>query len=367
MQRPTQPAVVHTSAQCKAPNPQGAITNITARRHTRLRKFTKFTSLASVCALIAHAILSSSIASAEPDPLQNFSPRTIWEYARQPGLRQAERALHNGQRHLLHAQIGQYLLRNSYLRPPRPEFNIRRDLLQARAQFEFATRHAPQLTRAWTGLAETLDALGEYTQAESAIEQALTQLPDGPERAEALFHQGVLLTRLHRFAEARQAYLQSALATTDLRAQGVALCNLAETNVYLGELDRAIEMYHQCIDRRPTEADGWWGLASAHDRAGHQADAQYAAEQALLIDPDLTELTRDGVFYVPDYDVHYYLALGREAQGRISEAIDEWHTYLALGGSQGPWAHRAREHLARLEATQQPARNTPRRHHHQAR
>jgi tetratricopeptide (TPR) repeat protein len=303
-------------------------------------------------------LLATAVASAQPrGPVAAVAPdaRSVWEYARQPGLRQAERDV-------LEAEV--ILLRLFERDRPPPAVLRLLELRRAHALLAGAVQRAPTFARGWIAFAETLDALGieseragNQTAARALFEQSLAAtetshalVGEGAEAVGVLFRLATLRTRLGHFEGAREAYRALLRLPTPRYARGVVLCNLAETHVYLGELEPAIELYRSCIDTRPDTADGWWGLASALDRDGQDGAAQDAAREAVTIDPELHDLTRDSVFFTPPYERHYYLALGREAQGRPHEAVAEWQRYLHEGGTQDRWSPRAEAHLVRLQA-----------------
>jgi tetratricopeptide (TPR) repeat protein len=191
----------------------------------------------------------------------------------------------------------------------------------------------------------------------AVAQAALETLPstDVERRALVLFSLGVAYTRLERHAHARDAY---ALIVSDAAAPArpTALCNLAEVHMYLGEVDASIDRYRECARAMPTTATAWWGLAVAHDRAGHEGDSRVAADRAASMDPELRDITGEGVFYVPAYERHYYIAIAREALARqqsgerpLIAALAAWRAYVQEGGPTAPWLDRARAHIATLE------------------
>ena len=220
------------------------------------------------------------------------------------------------------------------------------------AVFRSITTRAPDLVGAWLGLARTLDALDDPQTAVSALAAARSRVGDGPELADVLFQQGVEFTRLLRFAEARDVYEQYvALALPD-PARGTGLCNLAEIETYLHESDQSIDDYRRCIELRPGDPGGFWGLASAFDRSGRDFEARQASARALDMDPQLSGLIGPGVFFVPPYEIDYYLGLANEARGELAAALASWRSYLQRGGDRDAWAPRARAHVLRLERLQ---------------
>jgi tetratricopeptide (TPR) repeat protein len=190
------------------------------------------------------------------------------------------------------------------------------------------------------------------------LERVLTLLDVGDveRRSTVLFSLGVAYTKLLRFEEARDRYLQ---LIRDPFAPGreVTLCNLAETYMYLHDVDQSLDRYVECANALPQRATGWWGLAIAHDRAGHQYDGQLAADRALPVDPELRDIRGDGVFYVPEYERWYYEGMAFEAIARASLSMPDrrralnhaagcWNHYLTVAAATDPWLDRVRSHEA---------------------
>lgn len=203
---------------------------------------------------------------------------------------------------------------------------------------------------------EQLDA--SASEVVSLARAALSALPahDRDHRAQVLFSLGVAHTRLEQHAAARDAYLEL-VEDASAPSRGTALCNLAEVHMYLNEVDASLSRYQECARLLPTNATAWWGMAVAHDRAGHDADARTSADHAVSMDPDLNDINGEGVFYVPAYERHYYLAIAREAQARrpgatvsLTQALAAWRSYMTDGGPNAPWIQRVRAHVVAIEA-----------------
>jgi len=168
-----------------------------------------------------------------------------------------------------------------------------------------------------------------------------------------LFERAILHTKLatpEHLARARDDYMKI-LAwryTTDRDAN--VLGNLAETEMMLGHLDEAIIAY-----RRTLEVDQsishYFGLAVALDRdeQGQLARAilrTYGVEGVAQLEK---QIMLNVVFYVPDGEAYYYLALGSEAVGLADEAIRFYDLFLA-SGAHPQYAPRARANRAALAA-----------------
>jgi tetratricopeptide (TPR) repeat protein len=247
----------------------------------------------------------------------------------------------------------------------------RREVLEAaRRDANAALRLDPRNARAWSLLARVREQQDAPPPELIDLHRRAVTLLDRDDlsrRAESLFGLGVAHTRLEQNAEARNAY-EELVATPAAPGLAVALCNLAEVLVYLREIPLAIERYRSCAALLPQRATAWWGLAVAHDRGGQERDASMAADAALAIDPRLEDITGEGVFYVPPFERHYYVAIAQEARARAGggdlaslAALTSWRAYLLEGGPSAPWLDRARAHVAAIEqALSHRARAEPR-------
>lgn len=294
------------------------------------------------------------------------SSSPFWRTVRRPELRRASRLQLEGRTLLREASSSQV----SHARDVLLDGAVR--------ALRRANRLAPEEPSILFDLAEAL-SISDGSDPEARDREALEllgrlQVVDPTyEPAAVGFRQGVVLTRRMRFAEAIEAY-ERALRFA-IEEQGslttITHSNLAETLMSLGRLDEAIRHYEISIEvSEGLNVLGIWGLAVALDRSGRAQAALQAAQRALTSDPRDPEHTmqalRDpGVFFVPEHDGLYYFALGYEARAALAttdsdrvrderRAADQWRAYLALGGSDGPWASSARAHLDALEARHAP-------------
>ncbi len=295
-------------------------------------------------ALVAVTILAigspASAQSMASDPGLHVS----WRDADEPHRAAAERELLE-----IHLALRQLLSRRARLE--RAEMTVastERQLHELHEAFTAITERAPSLVTAWVDLGDIDFELRDGAAMLRHLQTAAVHAGDGPQRAGVLFQLGIAFTMLDRFVEARDAYrtlLDLPLANS---TRGLALCNLAEIETYLHAPDDSIAHYQACVAIIPGYDGGLWGLASALDREGREYEARDAAQHALSIDPAAESLTSSSVFYTPAYEVHYYLGLAREAQGRNAEALQEWQRYLDAGGSRDTWARRAEAHVRAL-------------------
>lgn len=207
----------------------------------------------------------------------------------------------------------------------------------------------------WHGHAAHLDKNDQETL--TAWRRVWTLAPDHWSAPETAFSIGLILAKTGRYAESLRIYRQGLPRAVQISTRGIMASNAAESAMALGDLPMAERLYRESLILRPQNNNAaWWGLMVVLDRRGRTFGAEQAAREALMLDPGLTGLVGPNVFFVPDGDVHYYLALAHRTAGRAREAKREWERFLdRLPGS--PWAERAREHLR--EATAQVARYRP--------
>lgn len=124
--------------------------------------------------------------------------------------------------------------------------------------------------------------------------------------------------------------------------------NMAELCMGVGDLDRAITLYRQSLELHDTPLGGY-GLAVALDRDGQGVKARELMKAYADVDEKpLLALLKPGVFFVPEGEINYYMALGHEALGQYLSAANYYRQFLrALPDSR--WAERARANLAAVE------------------
>jgi tetratricopeptide (TPR) repeat protein len=172
--------------------------------------------------------------------------------------------------------------------------------------------------------------------------------PDHWDTSSMAFELGIIYAKKLRYAESVAVYRKGMPASFHLTTRGIMASNCAESLMALGKLRQAVRMYRTSIRlRRQRNNAAWWGLMIAYDRLGLTAPAERARRQALTLDPNLRGLVGTGVFFVPRGDVHYYLALAYEGQGRTRDALDQWRRYLRPRPKSG-WIKRVRIHQARI-------------------
>lgn len=181
--------------------------------------------------------------------------------------------------------------------------------------------------------------------------------PLDPRINDYLFQRALLYTTLEKKRYLKKAVVdyERLINSTQFPSLGsdraTTLGNLAEIYMMLGDLDKAIPMYMRAI-AVGNDALHAYGLAVALDRDGRGAKARQVMRKFGETDIDrstgaLRSLSRTGVFFVPDGEVHYYHALGYEALGQPAMAIVHYQKYLR-SGAHPQFAQRAKENLKRL-------------------
>jgi tetratricopeptide (TPR) repeat protein len=184
--------------------------------------------------------------------------------------------------------------------------------------------------------------------------------PLDPRVAQILIKRAILNTKLvdgsasdRRYLEAAARDYRAALDRSDgltgARGDEQLLGNLAETYMMLGQLDDAIATYLQAIAVGAARVSTVYGLAVALDRdgSGEQAFRRIRSQGAEGFDSFTKDYLHRSVFYVPEGEVNYYLALVNEAFGNHGRALELWNRFVA-SGAHPQYQRRAREHIEQL-------------------
>lgn len=135
-----------------------------------------------------------------------------------------------------------------------------------------------------------------------------------------------------------------------------------------GDKPRAIDLYHEILDRDPDYAPASINLGTLHFHLRQYVHAEEFYRRATVSDPSyvlayfdlgnvLDELERmdeaiaayqQAVTLAPGYaDAHYNLALAYERKGQQRAALRHWQCYVRLD-NRGPWADHARLQIRKL-------------------
>ncbi|WP_428265276.1 tetratricopeptide repeat protein [Haliangium sp.] len=122
---------------------------------------------------------------------------------------------------------------------------------------------------------------------------------------------------------------------------------LGETYMALGRLAEAIAVLRAADERASKQPRVDYALAVAYDRNEMPGEARRHLLAAWAKNPSLGALEDPGAIFIPAADGYYYRALAHAERGMSPTALVFFRHYLARAGD-GPWAPRAREHIAAL-------------------
>lgn len=193
--------------------------------------------------------------------------------------------------------------------------------------------------------------------------------------SEVAFELGILCTRERDFGRAVEEYRRVIAAAFAPAETASAWSNLGEVTMLMGDLALAVESYERAVTiARDGGASGavsmvlaLYGLAVALDRQGDRTTALERAREAYSAGAGLGVLRSEGVFFEPEYEVHYYEGLGAlsaapsatgpERTRLLRDSLRSFQRYLGEGGSSGPFADAAALHVRELgERLQREAR-----------
>jgi tetratricopeptide (TPR) repeat protein len=168
---------------------------------------------------------------------------------------------------------------------------------------------------------------------------------------DVLLERAILHTKLanpEHLEAARRDYRKILAWRHTTERDSIVLGNLAETEMMLGNLDQAIIAYRRTLELDQSISHNF-GLAVALDRdeQGQQARTilrSYGVEGVVALQK---QILRGNVFYVPEGEAYYYLALGCESVGLFDDAIRFYDLFLA-SGAHPQFAPRARANRAAI-------------------
>ncbi len=137
--------------------------------------------------------------------------------------------------------------------------------------------------------------LGNGIKANDAFEQFLVIQPDEPD---TMFALGLLAMEEGEFERAGELFGRVVQITTQSRnhlIRAKAAARWADVQVELGQLDSAISLYNDALDRNPDLYEAWHRLATVLQRVGREEEAHAAFSESELarirIRPDLMQTT----------------------------------------------------------------------------
>ncbi|AKV02522.1 hypothetical protein AKJ09_09185 [Labilithrix luteola] len=252
----------------------------------------------------------------------------VWDRARDPQLEDTYR---------LHVEIQRRLTLSGD--PGRSQ------LLLARAMLERANAETSPDVRLRFDLGNVYLRLGDvgkeyYQRSAKVLKAALRDAPDHPMAEESWLWLAFACGHTGEYACERDAYIQVLRRASEEVLRATPLLNLAETSMHLGDLAGAVEGYREAlrisssIPSDTTAPLAVWGLAVALDRSGDRIEAEKQARFAISLERSLglrapwggsvsALLHSENVFFVPEYEVHWYDALGAAALARAATSASE--------------------------------------------
>jgi len=342
-------------------------------------------------AAAAAVMCVASVASAD-------TPPSVWDLARDPAA---------GGRWALHVRVQRLLLSSEP--ETRREEELR--LQAARAILEDAgAANSPDVRlRFDLGTIYGQLDMGPYVaqrelskRAVEVLAPALESAPDHPGSTEALAALAYAYAKLNRPSEELATWRRFIPRLEDDRARAPEMMNMGEAEMRLGLIDDALETFREVLRLAAqlpnsqsvisTQVLTLWDLAVALDRSGDPRDAVGTAAKAAAMrwqkvvlagpGPSLRIVSgwdeireTEGVFFVPEWERDWYLALGvvagavaakdaREEAACWALAEHHWDRYVSESGASGahdPWLPIARLRLdharaQRIEADRRAAR-----------
>jgi tetratricopeptide (TPR) repeat protein len=203
-----------------------------------------------------------------------------------------------------------------------------------------------------------------YDKARRVLEAALARAPEHPMAEQSWFDLAIVYAKLDRPMDERRAYREYLARATRPGLRATALSNLAETEMRLGNLSEAIVAYREAMayaNAMPNAGESGvlalWGLVVALDRYGDTTESQKEADRVVRLDRGNSLIANDRqVFFVPDYERAWYLALGAAARARQATdprgalaqaraAEGEFAEYVAKATTKDRWKPLAERHL----------------------
>jgi hypothetical protein len=194
-------------------------------------------------------------------------------------------------------------------------------------------------------LGEIYERIEHFGRAIEVLEPALALAADDDPRAERAWN--ALATAYAKTDDSRKeihAYDRLLALTVNAGERARILANRAEAEMRLAHLDLAVEGYKDALAVSESATgspnlfvDGvlaHWGLTVALDRSG---DVSGSAREATLTvgQNGLDIIQQPYVFFVPDYELFYYIGLGRMALAK--QAGNARQVAVLWGATEGAW------------------------------
>ncbi len=316
------------------------------------------------------------------------TPPSVWDVAKDPAERDRW-DLHVRVERLMHPPVGEGGLRfDDELRieaacamledadaARSPDVRLRFDLGIVYSELATQQRRNDLQQKVIDVLAPALDSVSP----ESGAPQSALPRPDEgavTSALEALVYAYAKLDRPHEELETWQRYIPRLV---DDRVRATAMMNMGEAQMRLGRVDDALATFREvlrlCGELPNTPSVGstyvlaLWDVAVALDRSGDPRGAMDAAAKASHVDlggrTGAYLIAKDpDVFFVPDWERLWYLALGAAAEAREAQdvrdaallwasaehSLGEYVERAVSAGGHDPWLAIARVRLQRVRA-----------------
>lgn len=269
-----------------------------------------------VSSCVAAALVAGASAAAADTPMSR------WDRARDPDAYEDEKLHLSAQRMLVQLEIARRLRSDLFDR-------FTRDLKLSLESWNAASSRDPRLRFDYGQL---LEQRGEHLRAIEVLKPALAMAPDHPAAETAWWFLGVACGHVGEYACEHEAYVALLRLRTEDHRRLTPMLNLAEVEMHMGRLKDSIAQYQETLRtaaRLPTDETtplAQWGLAVALDRSGDRAAAEREAGRAVELERSMHReglLHSSGVFFHPDYEVHWYDGLGAIARARAASSAHD--------------------------------------------
>jgi tetratricopeptide (TPR) repeat protein len=183
-------------------------------------------------------------------------------------------------------------------------------------------------------------------------------------RALALSSLAICYARLGKHDAEIDVYDRAIALQPDPIAHSILLANQAEAYMARGDIIAAVRGYRSSLRATPSAlmidsgVTTMWGLAVALDRSGDLDGGLELVRRARSYDPGDLRIHSSSWFYVPEYDEHWYEALGQWQIARDAKDADvavlayrgaaqSWRSFIERARADDPWLaiaeHRQRQ------------------------
>jgi tetratricopeptide (TPR) repeat protein len=249
---------------------------------------------------------------------------SAWERARDPEAREAS---------AIHRAVEQRLIRTAIAEV---DFGERERVL---AMLEHAGAERSKQAVLRFDLGQVYFLLENHTRAAQVLKAALAEFPDAPAAERGWMRLALACGHIGDHECEQKSYAEVLRLETEELRRVTPTLNLAETRMHLGDLQGAIDDYREVarlsarLPASETAPLAIWGLAVALDRSGDNPGGEREARFAMELERQmgLQRLLRDKgtVFFVPDYEIHWYEGLGAGAIARVETSARHraawWH------------------------------------------